>query len=131
MIASLLSSNVTVAFILGAVFCAVPIFLGLMGSPTVEFFLRSTGLRFLATTFLGASGPQAGDEVGRLVEDWSVPSQFHGFGTGVLTGSGLLYFIGGAAVMLYLNMALWAGGTGPAARPVAAAGSIPRSGSRP
>jgi ABC-2 type transport system permease protein len=115
MVASLLSSNVTVAFILGAVFCAVPIFLGLMGSPTVEFLLRGTGLRFLATTFLGASGPQAGDEVGRLVEGWSVPSQFHGFGTGVLAISGLLYFIGGAAVLLYLNMALlgrrhWAGG---------------------
>ncbi|MGP0067895.1 MAG: Gldg family protein [Isosphaeraceae bacterium] len=115
MVASLLSSNVTVAFILGAVFCALPIFLGLMGSPTVEFVLRSTGLRFLATTFLGASGPQAGDEVGRLVEGWSVPAQFQGFGTGVVTVSGLLYFFGVAAVMLYLNMALlgrrhWAGG---------------------
>ena len=33
MVASLLSSNVTVAFILGAVFSAVPVFLGLIGSP--------------------------------------------------------------------------------------------------
>ena len=69
----------------------------------------------MATTFLGASGPQAGDEVGRLVEGWSVPSQFQEFGTGVITVSGLLYFSGVAAAMLYLNMMLlgrrhWAGG---------------------
>ena len=115
MVASLLSSNVTVAFILGAVFCAVPIFLGSIGSPTLEFFLRGTGLRWFATTFLGASGPQAGDEVGRLMESCSVPSQFQDFGTGVITLSGLLYFFGLAAAMLYLNMVLlgrrhWAGG---------------------
>jgi ABC-2 type transport system permease protein len=115
MTASLLSSNVTVAFILGAVFCWVPISLGTIGSPTVEFVLRNSGLRFLATTFLGASGPQAGEEVGRLVEGWSVPAQFQGFGTGVVTASGFLYFFGVAAVMLYLNMTLlgrrhWAGG---------------------
>ncbi len=115
MVASLLSSNVTVAFILGAVFCAIPIFLGLMGSPTVEFLLRSRGLQFVATTFLGASGPEAGAAVGRLVEGWSVPSQFQEFGTGVITVPGILYFTGVAAAMLYLNMMLlgrrhWAGG---------------------
>jgi ABC-2 type transport system permease protein len=115
MVASLLSSNVTVAFILGALFCAVPIFLSMVGSPTLEFFLRGSGLRFLATTFLGASGPLAGEQVGRLVEEWSVPAQFQDFGTGVITLSGLLYFLGLAAAMLYLNMVLlgrrhWAGG---------------------
>ena len=67
MVASLLSSNVTVAFILGAVFCAVPIFLGLMASPLEA--LRSTGLRAM---------------VG--------PAQFQDFGTGVVTlvGTALL-----------------------------------------
>jgi ABC-2 type transport system permease protein len=115
MVASLLSANVTVAFILGALFCAGPIFLGMIGSPSAEYLLRNRGMQFLATTFLGASGPQAGDEVVRLVENWSVPAQFQDFGTGVITFSGLLYFLGGAAAMLYLNMVLlgrrhWAGG---------------------
>ena len=115
MVASLLSSNVTVAFILGAVFCAIPIFLGAILSPTLEFLLRGSGLRWFATTFLGASGPQAGDEVGRLMENFSVPSQFQDFGTGMVSLSGLLYFFGLAAAFLYVNMALlgrrhWAGG---------------------
>ncbi len=92
MVASLLSSNVTVAFILGAVFCAVPIFLGLIGSPTVEFILKDSGPAIRGDEFLGASGPQAGDEVGRLVEDWSVPSQFQDFGTGVITALGAALF---------------------------------------
>ena len=90
MVASLLSSNVTVAFILGALFCAVPIFLGMIGSPA-ESSLR------------------------RKIEDWSVPEQFLDFGTGVITLSGLFYFLGLAVAMLYLNILLlgrrhWAGG---------------------
>lgn len=90
MVASLLSANVTVAFILGAVFCAIPIFLGTIGSPT------GRGLR-------------------RLIEDWSVPSQFQNFGEGVIPIAGLFYFLSLAGAMLYLNMVLlgrrhWAGG---------------------
>jgi ABC-2 type transport system permease protein len=90
MVASLLSSNVTVAFILGALFCAVPIFLDLIGSPT-------------------------GGALRRQIEDWSVPSQFRDFGTGVIPLSGVFYFVGLAVAMLYLNMVLlgrrhWAGG---------------------
>ena len=90
MVASLLSSNVTVAFILGALFCAVPVFLDWIGTPT------GAGLR-------------------RQIEDWSVPAQFQDFGTGVITLSGLFYFSRLAVAMLYLNMVLlgrrhWAGG---------------------
>lgn len=90
MTASLLSSNVTVAFILGAVFCSIPIFLGVIGAPA------STILR-------------------RRIEDWSIPSQFQPFGSGVITLAGIFYFFGLTLAMLYLNMVLlgrrhWAGG---------------------
>jgi ABC-2 type transport system permease protein len=90
MVASLLSSNVTVAFILGALLCAVPVFLDWVGTPT------GAGLR-------------------RRIEDWSVPAQFRDFGSGVISLSGLFYFLSLAVAMLYLNMVLlgrrhWAGG---------------------
>ncbi len=90
MVASLLSSNVTVAFILGAVFAAIPVFAGLIGSPT-------------------------GRGVRRQLEDLSVPSQFHDFGTGMVRLSGVFYFLSLALAMLYVNMVLlgrrhWAGG---------------------
>ncbi len=91
LVASVLSSNVTVAFILGVVFSAVPVFAGLFGLPFHQ------------------------NEYRRAIEDLSVPSQFRDFGTGVVPLVGLVYFVGLAAAMLYLNMVLlgrrhWAGG---------------------
>jgi ABC-2 type transport system permease protein len=90
MVASLLSSNITVAFILGALFCAVPIFLGRLGDAMSASWRRQ-------------------------LDGWSIPSQFQDFGTGVVTLSGLCYFVGLGFAMLYLNMVLlgrrhWAGG---------------------
>nr|WP_303652768.1 Gldg family protein [Paludisphaera mucosa] len=90
MVASLLSSNVTVAFILGALFCAAPLFIGSLGSPT-------------------------GGNLRRQLEGWSVPAQFRDFGAGVIPLSGLFYFVSLTAAMIYLNMLLlgrrhWAGG---------------------
>ncbi len=90
MVASLLSSNATVAFILGALFAAVPVFAGLLGS------WASPALR-------------------RQIEDLSVPSQFHDFGTGVVPMAGVFYFLSLTVGLLYLNMVLigrrhWAGG---------------------
>ncbi|HEY2158999.1 MAG TPA: Gldg family protein [Isosphaeraceae bacterium] len=91
LVASVLSSNVTVAFILGVVFSAVPVFAGLFGLPFHQ------------------------NEYRRAIEDLSVPSQFRDFGTGVVPLVGVVYFVGLAAAMLYLNMVLlgrrhWAGG---------------------
>jgi ABC-2 type transport system permease protein len=90
MVASLLSSNVTVAFLLGVLFCAIPVGLDWLGSPT-------------------------GGSLRRHIESWSVPAQFRDFGTGVISLSGLFYFLSLAVAMLYLNMVLlgrrhWAGG---------------------
>ena len=90
MVASILSGNVTVAFILGAVFCAVPVFAQLLGSPTAG-------------------------STRRLVEGLSLSEQFRDFGAGVVPLSGVVYFVALAAGMLYLNMVLlgrrnWAGG---------------------
>ena len=90
LVASLLSTNVTVGFILGALFNAVPVFAGLFG------------LVF---------PPQ----VRRGIEDLSVPEQFRDFGEGVIAWSNVFYFLSLAAAMLYLNMVLlgrrhWAGG---------------------
>lgn len=90
MVASLVSANVTVAFILGALFCAIPIFIGMLGSPT-------------------------GGDLRRQLEGWSVPAQFRDFGAGVVPLSGVFYFVSLAAAMLYLNMLMlgrrhWAGG---------------------
>ena len=90
LVASLLSSNATVAFILGAVFCAVPVWLWTVGAAF-------------------------GGGVRRFLVDMAIPSQFHDFGTGVIPASGVLYFLTLAGAMLYLNMILigrrhWAGG---------------------
>ncbi|HEV3167002.1 MAG TPA: Gldg family protein, partial [Isosphaeraceae bacterium] len=90
MVASLLSSNATVAFILGALFAAVTVFANLLAAPL-------------------------GGRLGRVVEELSVPAQFEDFGTGVVSFAGVLYFLSLTAAMLYLNMVLlsrrhWAGG---------------------
>ncbi len=90
LVASMLSSNATVAFILGALFCAVP-------------------------TLIGMAGLAFGSGARRAIEELSIPSQFRDFGTGVIPASGVFYFVTLAGAMLYLNMILigrrqWAGG---------------------
>lgn len=96
MVASSLSSNVTVAFILGGLFCAIPVFFDLLGS-LVE------GLPWP----IGA--------LGEPLRQLSIREQFRDFGVGVVSLKGICYFLAGAAAMLYLNMVLlgrrhWAGG---------------------
>lgn len=79
MLASMLTANMTVAFILGIVICAVPVFIGQFGS------------------MLG---------LGDLLERFSLQEQFRDFGMGVVPLTALLYFAGFTGLMLYLNHTL-------------------------
>src|ERR1035441_132314 len=81
MLASALTDNLTVAFILGAVFCSVPVFLNYAGS-------------------IVAGATQ------RLAEKLSVVEQFRDLSTGVITLAPLVYFASFAAAMLYLNVVI-------------------------
>ena len=78
MLASLMTANMTVAFILGAVFCGAVIFID---------------------SVVGSFGVDAG----RLVAPLSVFTPFWDFSKGVLTVSGLLVFASVAGFFLYLN----------------------------
>jgi ABC-type uncharacterized transport system involved in gliding motility auxiliary subunit/ABC-type transport system involved in multi-copper enzyme maturation permease subunit len=118
MVASMLTSSVTVGFILGGLFCAVPVFAG--GLRPLAQMLGSLGnapgLRWFAGP-LSAFGQSLGDGLEAL----SVPAQFRDFGAGVIALSGVAYFLGLAVAMLYLNMVLlgrrhWAGGRASAGR---------------
>ena len=79
MLASALTDNLTVAFILGAVFCSVPVFLNYAGA-----------------ILTGAPA--------RLAEKLSVVEQFRDLSTGVITLGPLVYFVTFAAATLYLNV---------------------------
>jgi ABC-2 type transport system permease protein len=90
MLASLLTDNLTVAFILGAVFCGVPV-------------------------FLERAGVLLSGRTQRLAERLSVVEQFRDLASGVLTPGPLVYFAAFAAAFLYLNVLLvgrkrWPGG---------------------
>lgn len=93
MVASYLTNSATVAFTLGALLCAVPVFIGEVPMPV------------FVSKLLGDN----------LFEDLSIERQFQPFGTGVAPLSGVLYFVTFAGFMLYLNYVLigrrhWAGG---------------------
>jgi ABC-2 type transport system permease protein len=81
MLASALTDNLTVAFILGAVFCSIPVFLSYAGS-------------------IVTGAPQ------RLAEKLSVVEQFRDLSTGVITLAPLVYFASFAAATLYLNVVI-------------------------
>lgn len=81
MVASLLTDNLTVAFILGAVFCGIPVFIRHAG------VILTGGLR-------------------RLAEGLSFVDQFEDLSSGVISLSSVFYFALFGAAMVYLNVAL-------------------------
>lgn len=92
MFASVLTSSATVAFVLGAAICAIPVFIDQI--PGIQGFLKDR---------LGIHDPL------------SVAGHLQGFTAGKVTYSGIFYFVGLAAFFLYLNAVMiarrhWAGG---------------------
>ena len=80
MLASQFTSNLTVAYILGALLCAVPV-------------------------FIEHAGNIVGGSLRRILESLSFVEQFRDFADGVFPLSGVLYFAGFVVAMLYLNVA--------------------------
>ncbi|RPI29867.1 MAG: ABC transporter [Acidobacteria bacterium] len=79
--ASLLTDNLTVAFILGALFCAVPV-------------------------FIHHAGVILSGEWQNLAQRLSMAEQFQDLAAGIVTPAALLYFLSFAAAFLYLNIGL-------------------------
>lgn len=85
MVASFLTSNVTVAYVLAAVFNAPLVFAAAADAIPISQF---------------------GSQVVLAVKNWSISGQFYDFGRGVISFSSMAYFLGIVAVMLYLSMVL-------------------------
>lgn len=79
MVASALTNSTAVAFVLGALLCGIPVFIGHLG-----------GIFGLRNTF----------------EEFSLREQFRDFGMGVIPLSGVSYFLSFTAFMLFLNVVL-------------------------
>lgn len=97
MVASFLTSNLTVGFVLGVIFSS-PIAL----SGVADWVIKDPG-------------------VAETIRAWSAVEQFSNFARGVLSLRSMSYFIGVAAAMLYICMVLigrrhWSGGEGSESR---------------
>lgn len=79
MLASVLTASPTVAFILGVLFCGIPVYIGELGS------------------LIGQR---------ELFESFSLQEQFRDFGMGIIPFDGLLYFVSFTVFMLYLNLVM-------------------------
>jgi ABC-2 type transport system permease protein len=97
MLASVLTSSTTVAWVLGVLLCAIPVFIDRLGTVLVPQFVD----RILP--------------VSRLLQGLSVGEQFRDFSLGMIPLGGLLYFLSLTVLFLYLNLVFisrrhWSGG---------------------
>lgn len=109
MFASSLTGNTTVAFVLGAVMCAIPVFVaafmnGVFGG--IISVLDSIGAGLDLKTLL----PEGG-----LFKEATISSHLQDFSLGMLPFEGLFYFLSIGGFFLYLNLIMigrrhWAGG---------------------
>lgn len=81
LLASQITENLTVAFILGAVFCGIPVF-----------------LRHAGAILQGRAQ--------RIAEQLSAAEQFRDLSSGLVTTSAVAYFVGLAVAVLYVNIVL-------------------------
>lgn len=97
MVASMLTNNVTVAFILGCGLCAIPIMLpGFITTGSQMFsgiFSRAEG-QALATGIFGLAN----------AKNFGISGQLQEFANGVLPLGNVFYFLSIVGVMLYVNM---------------------------
>ena len=91
MLASALTNNATVAFVLGVVFCCVPVLLFYV-TDIIEWFFSAVG----STVSLY--------DLRNVVTSISLQQQLQDFSVGILPLSGIAWFVFYAAVMLYLNL---------------------------
>ncbi|HEY2253400.1 MAG TPA: Gldg family protein, partial [Planctomycetaceae bacterium] len=104
MLGSVLTPSAPVAYVLGALFCGIPIFFDQVAPPLVNL------LAFLNRLFPGFT-----DNLTRLSMGLSVSEQMRDFSLGMISLGSLLYFVSLTVVMLYLNLVFisrrhWSGG---------------------
>lgn len=97
MLASVLTSSAPVAYVLGALLCAIPVFIDKLAVVGVPGFIERVF------------------PISRLFQGLSVGEQFRDFSLGMIPLGGLFYFISLTVLFLYLNLVFisrrhWSGG---------------------
>ncbi len=104
MLGSVLTSSATVAYVLGALFCAIPVFFDKFAPPVINVLPLINRLL-----------PGFTENLSRLAMGLSVSEQMRDFSLGMVSLGSLLYFVSLTVVMLYLNLVFisrrhWSGG---------------------
>ncbi len=97
MLASVLTSSPAVAYVLGVIFCAIPVFIDKLGPVLVPATIDKVV------------------PISRLFQGLSVGEQFRDFSLGMVPLGGILYFVSLTVIFLYLNLVFisrrhWSGG---------------------